>query len=257
MVSGATGLLDAAVVELRGRLPEAWVVERSNRSIAQDTGEPQPLDGVIDIRAPNGTFTTIAVEVKQSFAPRDVERVLGGLARTLRTIAHNVPVLVVAPWLSARTQALLEAEDLNFVDVTGNVLVRLNNPALYLRSTGASRNPAPTPQGRARCVAPRPLASSVSSLTSVPRTAGERSRGQLGSPRDTCRGCLQRWIERRSSSARPEAGSNPSMYPRCCVGGLSRTTCSAATAREPSSLRPELLGLSPSSRRANGAARWP
>jgi hypothetical protein len=155
VVSGATGLLDAAVVELRGRLPEAWVVERSNRSIAQDTGEPQPLDGVIDIRAPNGTFTTIAVEVKQSFAPRDVERVLGGLARTLRTIAHNVPVLVVAPWLSARTQALLEAEDLNFVDVTGNVLVRLNNPALYLRSTGASRNPAPTPQGRARVRGPK------------------------------------------------------------------------------------------------------
>ncbi len=153
--SGERELLDAAVTELRRRVPAAWVVAPSERSIDQATGIPQRVDGVIEIRGPGGTFTTLAVEAKKSFAPRDVERVLGGLARTLRTIAHNIPVLVVAPWLSPRTQDLLEAEGLNYIDLTGNALVRLDNPALYVKSMGASRNPEPTPQGQARVRGPK------------------------------------------------------------------------------------------------------
>jgi hypothetical protein len=155
VVTRENELLDAAVAELRKRLPEAWVVEPSDRRVGQGTGKPQRVDGVIEIRSPEGTFTRLAVEAKESFAPRDVERVLGGLARTLRTIAYNVPVLVVAPWLSSRTQGLLEAEGLNYVDLTGNALVRLENPTVYVKTTGASRNPGPTPQGRARVRGPK------------------------------------------------------------------------------------------------------
>ena len=151
-----TDLLDAAVYELRRRLPETWVAERANRSVVQSgTAASQSLDGAIDLRAPNGTFTTFAVEAKQSFSPRDVERVLGGLSRVLRTIANHIPVLVVAPWLSPRTQELLEAEGLNFVDLTGNALIRLDNPAIYVKSAGAARNPEPTPRGRARVRGPK------------------------------------------------------------------------------------------------------
>ncbi len=154
-VSEETSLFEAAILELRKRVPEAWTVEPSNRGVAPGTGQPQPVDGAIDVRGSNGTFTTLAVEAKQSFAPRDVERLLGGLARVLRTIVHNVPVLVVAPWLSPRTQELLEAEGMNFIDLTGNALVKLDNPALYVRSAGARRNPEPTLQGPARVRGPK------------------------------------------------------------------------------------------------------
>jgi hypothetical protein len=153
--SEETSLVGAAILELRKRVPEAWTVEPSNRGVAPGTGQPQPVDGAIDVRGSNGTFTTLAVEAKQSFAPRDVQRLLGGLARVLRSIAYNVPVLVVAPWLSPRTQELLEAEGMNFIDLTGNALIKLDNPALYVRSTGARRNPEPTPQGRARVRGPK------------------------------------------------------------------------------------------------------
>lgn len=155
MASKAPDLFEAAVIELRKRVPQAWSVQPSNRGVVQPGGGPQPLDGAIDLHAPNGTYATFAVEAKQSFAPRDVERVLGGLARVLRTLASNVPVLVVAPWLSPRTQELLETEGMNFIDLTGNALLRLESPALYIRSMGASRNPEPTPQGRARVRGPK------------------------------------------------------------------------------------------------------
>ncbi len=106
MVLEETNLFDAAVLELRKLLPEAWTVEPANRCVAQG-GERRTLDGAIDVRAPDGTNTTFAVEVGRSFAPRDIERLLGRLSRVLRGIADNVPVLVVAPWLSPRTEELL------------------------------------------------------------------------------------------------------------------------------------------------------
>jgi hypothetical protein len=81
--------------------------------------------------------------------PRDVERLLPGLARSLRALAGFVPLLVVAPWLSQRTQALLASENINFLDLTGNALVKLDNPAVFIQSVGAARNPAPAARGRA------------------------------------------------------------------------------------------------------------
>jgi len=50
---------------------------------------------------------------------------------------------------------LLAAEEINFIDLTGNALVKLEDPALYLRSTGAPRNPEPAPRGRAQVRGPK------------------------------------------------------------------------------------------------------
>jgi hypothetical protein len=44
---------------------------------------------------------------------------------------------------------------MNFVDLAGNALVRLENPAVYVKSTGATRNPTPMPRGRARVRGPK------------------------------------------------------------------------------------------------------
>jgi hypothetical protein len=47
----------------------------------------------------------------------------------------------VAPWLSPRTRELLAARDFAYLDLTGNVLLRLARPAVYLRLEGAHNNP--------------------------------------------------------------------------------------------------------------------
>lgn len=152
-----TNLLDAAVAWLQSRVPPTWEVSKADR-VVQGGNPPQaqPLgDGAIDIRGTQGIQTTLAVEVKRSFAPRDVERILPGISRVLRTLAGNVPLLVVAPWLSARTQELLAKDGINYIDLTGNARVNLEYPALFIQTTGASRDPSPLPRPPARLRGPK------------------------------------------------------------------------------------------------------
>jgi hypothetical protein len=131
-------------------------VGRTQRTFVGQAGpEARTLDAALDVKGNNGTVATLAVEARRSFEPRDVDALLSGLARSLGSLAGYIPILAVAPWLSPRTQERLEAEGINFVDLTGNALVALDNPTLYLRTYGAQRNPAPTARGRARVRGPR------------------------------------------------------------------------------------------------------
>jgi hypothetical protein len=144
-------LVDAAIAWLRESLPDSWEVGRSQRTLTGTiNAAARTLDAAIDIRANNGTSTTVAVEARRSFAPRDAELLFSGVARSLRALAGHIPVLVVAPWLSPRTQQLLAAEDINYLDLAGNARLQLDNPALYLKSLGEQRNPVPAARGQAR-----------------------------------------------------------------------------------------------------------
>jgi hypothetical protein len=151
-----TDLIDRAVFWLDQALPQSWTVERSKTSFSGAPGtEPRRLDTAIDLGWSSGIRTTLVVEAKRTFTPRDAEQLLRGLARQLRTLAHGIAILVVADWLSPRTQELLAEQDVNFIDLTGNALIRLENPTLFIRSQGATRNPEPQPPGRARVRGPK------------------------------------------------------------------------------------------------------
>lgn len=148
-----TELVDAATEWLRARLPSSWSVERTRRGGGRPAAARR--DGAITLKASDGTLTTLAIEAKRSLTPRDVDRMLPGITRVVRELAGNIPILVVAPWLSARTQERLEADEINFIDLTGNARVSLENPSLFLSSTGAVRNPEPLPRGQARVRGPK------------------------------------------------------------------------------------------------------
>jgi hypothetical protein len=49
--------------------------------------------------------------------------------------------LLVAPYLSPRTQELLNAAGIGFIDSTGNVRLALERPALFIERAGATSNP--------------------------------------------------------------------------------------------------------------------
>jgi hypothetical protein len=145
-------LLDAAVAWLAERLPSSWSVTRPQAGLG--AGGPQDaraLEASIALRDPRGTSATVVVEARKELAPRDVEQLFTGLAGSLRALASHIPILVVAPWLSARTRERLAAEQVNYLDLTGNAWISLENPALFLQSTGALRSPEPSaPRGLAR-----------------------------------------------------------------------------------------------------------
>jgi hypothetical protein len=64
-------------------------------------------------------------------------------------------VLVVAPWLSERAQERLRAEEINYLDLTGNAFLQLENPTLFIQTQGAARDPAPAPRGKATLQGPK------------------------------------------------------------------------------------------------------
>ena len=64
--------------------------------------------------------------------------------------APQLPILVVAPWLSPRTRELVTAEGLNYLDQTGNASICLENPAVFIQTEGAARDPSPARRAKAR-----------------------------------------------------------------------------------------------------------
>jgi hypothetical protein len=136
-----TSLTDQAVAWLRSRMPRGWSVEVTD--LQSEQGQLQ-ADARISLQGPNGAVSTIIVEEKRSVSPRDVLSQLSPKVRSARSMGAHLPLLLIVPWLSERTQALLAEADINYLDLTGNALLRIDNPPFFLQTTGARRNPAPT-----------------------------------------------------------------------------------------------------------------
>jgi hypothetical protein len=119
-------------------LPADW-----NLTFAPESRRDGP-DIVARIVAPDGSESDLFVEVKRVVVPRDLD----GVVTRLRTFADNIGfpavLLVAAPYLSESTRCGLEAQGISYVDLTGNVLINLPRPALYVRLQGAPRDPLPS-----------------------------------------------------------------------------------------------------------------
>ncbi len=150
-------LVETAVAWLAQRLPASWTVTRSQRAVEAEGGsQPRTLEAAIDVRDERGAFTTFVVEARRELSPRDVEQLFAGLAGAFVALSPHIPVLVVAPWLSRRTQERLVAEGVNYLDFTGNALIKLDNPALFVQTVGAAQNPEPAAaRGPSRLRGPR------------------------------------------------------------------------------------------------------
>lgn len=148
-----TQILEQAVAWLRDRLPNGWEIDAPARETLDLAVTPD--DAKITLRGPGGTFTSVAIEVKRKLEPRTVVSLLSREIQLAKRMGAYTPLLVVAPWLSRRTQELLAEEGLSYIDLTGNALVRIDNPAFYLQTSGADRNPAPKEQQRAQLRGPK------------------------------------------------------------------------------------------------------
>jgi hypothetical protein len=98
---------------------------------------------------------TLPVEEKNSLTPRAASALLPPIVQRVRSMSGGMPLLLVAPWLSERTQEVLAAQDVNYIDLTGNAFLSLNNPPLFLRTDGATRNPEPKRQGQSKLRGPK------------------------------------------------------------------------------------------------------
>lgn len=133
-----TRLLREAWSRLREALPASWTltrVERVRRG-ADRAGKSSASDGLVELRDSAGATQRIALESKIRLDPIQV---IPTLERAKRSGAE--PVLVVSRYLSPRARQLLQEQGANYLDLTGNVYLRLEQPAVYIRLVGANENP--------------------------------------------------------------------------------------------------------------------
>jgi len=123
------GLLDAALRELRGRLPARWKVEmaRAGKSPAAR----------LRVTGPDRKTALVAVETRRRLDPRTARE----LASRLEPGPEAAPVLVVAPYLSPTTRECFREADIGFLDLTGNIYLELVRPGLFIEARGADVDP--------------------------------------------------------------------------------------------------------------------
>ncbi len=178
-------IVASAVDLLAKRLPPTWIVQRSERA-----------DGMagfdLVVRSPvSGGQASLLVEVRRSFQPRDLAALTGGLFYRLRDRAGKVPILLMAQYLSPRSREMLAREDINFIDLTGNVRLLLEYPGLFVTAEGAQVDPAPT-QRRARGLRGAKVGAVVRTLVdAVPPYTG----AQLARAANVNEGYLSRILE--------------------------------------------------------------
>jgi len=148
----ANELLDQVVAWLRERLPSTWEVA-PRRSEMQGSNPDE--DSSLEIRANSGTTAILLVEARRTFTPRDTDQLLGGMTRAFKRMYPFSPILAVAEWISPQAQARLRENKINYVDLTGNAWLSLDNPTVFLSAQGSSRNPGPMPRGKARVQGPK------------------------------------------------------------------------------------------------------
>lgn len=134
-------MLKALVQNFSNKLPPGWRIleTRSAASRALDRG----VDAILKIRGPKGVTGMVLVQAKAHLEPKEVDSLRATLG-----ISKNPQVLIVAPFLSARTQERLKASGFGYADLTGNIRLSLSKPGLFIETSGAIQNPAPTPRER-------------------------------------------------------------------------------------------------------------
>lgn len=159
-----TNILARGGKALERRLPPGW-----RQKLAALRGTPREADATLRIVSPDGVEALLAVEVKARLFPRDVP----GLKRRLERIEGGAG-LVMTEFLTPSAKRRLVEEDLNYLDLTGNIRLALSRPGLFIATEGATTDPNPAEKGgrslrgakagrvvRALCDFPPPLAVST------------------------------------------------------------------------------------------------
>src|SRR3954468_6827223 len=133
---------DATLVQEASRVLAARLPAGSKQLVTRLESRPQGRpDAILDVTGPDGVKVRVLVEAKTRLVPRAVADL-----KTRLDDYSSDPGLVVSPFLTRSTRERLRAENLNFLDLTGNVRLVLVRPGLYVETQGAEQNPPPKRQ---------------------------------------------------------------------------------------------------------------
>ena len=146
--------IDEAAEWLRELLPGDWTVT---------VARPSKNRSFLRLESRSGTVVDVDVEVLKDASPRAVASLE----------APDSPTLAVADWISPRAREVLRSGRMSYLDATGNAEIRLDEPAVFIRTTGTDRNPNPKPAPGPRLRGPKAWAL-LRTLAEVPPPFGVR-----------------------------------------------------------------------------------
>ncbi|WP_207393903.1 helix-turn-helix domain-containing protein [Actinomadura formosensis] len=134
-------LLDQGLTILRDLLGPGWEVT-IQPTTQEAGGGRRRLDALVQMKADgDSVLTQLVIDLKRNVSPRLVEEQLLPKWDLLRQVNHYTNLLVIAPWIAPRVQLLLREHGIGYVDLTGNVSLRVSRPAVAIYTQGASRSP--------------------------------------------------------------------------------------------------------------------
>jgi hypothetical protein len=151
-------ILRVAIQTIRDRLPTTWSVDIEPAPDPVDVG----VDSIVRLLAPDGRQARLLIQAKRLLNTRDVPIALEPLRRVAAGSGTGEDTLAIlaARYLAPSTrERILEAEA-GYVDLTGNMLVATDRPALFIADRGADRDPWRGP-GRPRGTLKGPPAARV------------------------------------------------------------------------------------------------
>jgi hypothetical protein len=176
-------LLDRLTEELEKRLSRSWRFDL--------TREPRHgrrrADALLQLDAPDGTSAQLLVEAKMTLTARDVPDVLRQLGEAEEAVTGQLEApLVIGRYIAPRTRDLLADQGVSYLDATGNLLLRLDRPAILLQAVGRDSDPWRGPDRETRTLRGKPAARVVRALVDFRPPVGirelsARSGASLGS----------------------------------------------------------------------------
>ncbi|MYC08233.1 MAG: hypothetical protein F4X57_13850 [Chloroflexi bacterium] len=145
-LSTATTLARTIFDDLSGRLPPRWTLHDCTRFDGFDSPRS---DATWEIQDPRGASSLVVVEVKVNPSQPNYINFISGqllqLADSLndrRRYYDTDPIpLLISSFLSPLARERLDANGISYADSTGNVRFVSENPAIFIETHGADRNP--------------------------------------------------------------------------------------------------------------------
>jgi hypothetical protein len=91
-------------------------------------------EGLLSLRGADGRRAKLTVVSRKRVSPKDVPHLVSQAEDADR-------LLLVAPFLSPRARELLAEANASYIDTTGNLRIVVRDPAVFLESRGADRDP--------------------------------------------------------------------------------------------------------------------
>ena len=129
-----------AVELITDRLPRAWTSDLREDVPSGRRG----ADAVMSVQTPEGIRALVVIAAKLALETRDASAIAVQLSALSAEFTDGQVVatgLLAAPYVNPATRVRLTELGVGYADSTGNLSLRLDRPALFLRDVGQDKNP--------------------------------------------------------------------------------------------------------------------